>query len=110
MIPYIAGARRIEKALVRRVRLSEDETESRVFGKRSGAVPRAPLFEVPRSGRELFGMHRNEGTAKLSPPHKINLEAKTFVWEQYFYPWLENFDSKVSPRYAAEDLIASLNR
>lgn len=54
MIPYIAGAkrRRIEKALVRRVRLFEDETESRVFGKRS-AVPRAPLFEVPRSGREL---------------------------------------------------------
>lgn len=42
-------ARRIEKALVRRVRLFEDETESRVFGKRS-----ARLFEVPRSGRELF--------------------------------------------------------
>lgn len=42
MIPYIAGAeaRRIEKALARRVRLSEDETESRVFGKRS-AAPRA---------------------------------------------------------------------
>lgn len=97
MIPYIAGARRIEKALVRRVRLSEDETESRVFGKRSGAVPRAPLFEVPRSGRELFGMHRNEGTAKLSPPHKINLDAKTLVLGTILLPLARKLRFKSIP-------------
>lgn len=83
VIPYIAGAeaRRIEKALARRVRLSEDETESRVLGKRS-AAPRAPLFEVPkRSGRETLRMHRNEGSTppanKLFPAQKINLEASS---------------------------------
>lgn len=74
MIPYIAGAerRRIEKALVRRVRLFEDETESRVFGKRA----RLCLKSRDREGNSLR-MHRNEGTAKLS--HKINLEGKTLV-------------------------------